>query len=215
MTKITTPLPFNRPRHRLRRRDEPSQFGCLHQRGQTLVEFSMVLPLLLLLVLGVIEVGYALYENHLIIKLAREGSSLISRQSTLQEAENALLAATTPPISFDHDGKLILSVIRLGTGGGNLNRPIIAQRRVIGTLSAGSVLGDPDPSAYNGAPNYVAQNADNDTRIRIAGALPNGLTLVAGQSVYITEVYTRHNLITPFERFGAKLPSNLYASAYF
>ena len=60
----------------------------------------MILPLLLLLVLGVIEVGYALYENHLIIKLAREGSNLISRQSTLQEAENALLAATTPPISF-------------------------------------------------------------------------------------------------------------------
>ena len=215
MTQITPPLPLERPCQALRRRNEPSLCGCLPQRGQTLVEFSMVLPLLLLLVLGVIEVGYALYENHQIIKLAREGSNLISRQSTLQEAETALLAATTPPITFNQDGKLILSVVRLGTGGGNLNRPIIAQRRVIGTLSAGSVLGDPDPSAYNGAPNYVAQNADNDTRIRIAGALPNGLTLVAGQSVYVTEVYTHHNLITPFERFGARLPSNLYASAYF
>jgi hypothetical protein len=175
----------------------------------------MVVPLLLLLVLGVIEVGYALYENHLIIKLAREGSNLISRQSTLQEAESALLAATTAPITFDQDGKLILSVIRLGTAGGNLNRPIIAQRRVLGTLNAGSVLGDPVPGAYGGAPNYSALDANNDTRIRIAGALPNGLTLVAGQSVYVTEVYTHHDLITPFERFGARMPTNLYASAIF
>ncbi len=185
------------------------------QRGQTLVEFAMVMPLLLMLVLGVIELGYALYEKHIITRLAREGSNLISRQGTLQEAENALQAARTPPITFDADGKLILSVIRLGTGGANLNQPIIAQRRVVGTLSMGSVLGDPVSSAYSGAPNYSAQNPDNDSRVRIVGALPNGLTLSAGQSVYVTEVYTHHDLITPFERFGPRLPTNLYASAYF
>lgn len=185
------------------------------QRGQTLVEFSMVVPLLLMLVLGIIELGYALYEKHLIIKLAREGSNLISRQSTIQEAEVALQAARTPPITFDADGRLILSVIRLGTAGANLNQPIIVQRRVVGTLSVGSILGNPVSGAYNGAPNYSAQDPDNDSRIRITGGLPNGLTLSAGQSVYVTEVYTHHDLITPFERFGPRLPTNLYASAYF
>jgi hypothetical protein len=215
MTNRIAPLGFDQLCPSLPLRNESSLRRCSHQQGQTLVEFAMVVPLLLLLVLGVIEVGYALYENHLIIKLAREGSNLISRQSTLQEAESALLAATTVPITFDQDGKLILSVIRLGTAGGNLNRPIIAQRRVLGTLSAGSVFGDPVPGAYGGAPNYSALDANNDTRIRIAGALPNGLTLVAGQSVYVTEVYTHHDLITPFERFGARMPTNLYASAIF
>jgi hypothetical protein len=213
MTKKPVALLSNRHLQSLRR--ERSLCRCSQQQGQTLVEFAMVVPLLLLLVLGVIEIGYALYENHLIIKLAREGANLTSRQTTIQEAENAILAATTRPIRFDQDGKLIFSVIKLGTGGGNLNQPIIAQRRVVGTLSVPSVLGDPVTSAYNGPPNYAAQDPNNDTRIRISGALPNGLTLTAGKSVFVTEVYTHHDLITPFENFGPSLPTNLYASAYF
>jgi hypothetical protein len=191
----------------------------LHARckseGQSVVELAMVLPLILLLVLGVIEMGYALYEDHLIIKLAREGSNLISRQSTFTEVEAALQAATSAPVTFDANGKLILSVIKLGTGGANLDKPIISQRHFLGSLTASSIIGEPPGTSYYGAPNYAAKDADNDANIRIAGALPNGLTLTAGQSVYITEIYARHNLITPFDKFGISLPSSLYASAYF
>jgi hypothetical protein len=184
-------------------------------RGQSLVEFAMVLPLILVLVLGIIEVSYALFENHIIIKLAREGANLISRGSNLQQAETSLLAATTAPVAFNAKGKLVLSVIKLGDAGANLNQPIISQRRVVGTLGANSVLGNPPTSSYSGAPYYTAVNPNNDSSIRIAGALPNGLTLAAGESLYVTEVYTRHDLITPFRNFGVGLPSNLYASAYF
>ena len=184
-------------------------------RGQSLVEFAMVLPLVLVLALGIIEVSYALFENHLIIKLAREGANLISRGTKLGEAETSLLAATTAPVAFNAKGKLVLSVIKLGDAGANLNQPIISQRRVVGTLSANSVLGNPPTSSYSGAPDYTAVNPNNDSSIRIAGALPNGLTLAAGESVYVTEVYTRHDFITPFQNFGVTLPTNLYASAYF
>lgn len=184
-------------------------------RGQSVVEFAMVLPFMLMVALGVIEMGYALYEDHLIVKLAREGSNLISRNSTLAEAETALQAATAPPVAFNANGKLTFSVLKLGTGGANLNKAIISQRRVIGTLNASSILGSPPSSAYSGSPNYSAVDADNDSTIRVSGALPNGLTLVAGQSVYVTEVYTHHNYITPFDKFGYLLPDKLYASAYF
>jgi len=184
-------------------------------RGQSLVEFAMVMPLVLVLVLGVIEVSYALFENHLITKLAREGANLISRGTNLGEAETSLLAATTPPVAFNAKGKLVLSVIKLGESGANLNQPIISQRRIVGSLSANSVLGNPPTASYSGAPHYSAVNPNNDSSVRVSGALPNGLTLAAGQSVYVTEVYTRHDLITPFEKFGVALPANLYASAYF
>ncbi len=82
--------------------------------GQSLVEFAMVLPLVLTLVFGIIEVSYALFENHLIIKLAREGANLISRGTNLGQAETSLLAATTAPVAFNAKGKLVLSVIKLG-----------------------------------------------------------------------------------------------------
>jgi hypothetical protein len=184
-------------------------------KGSTIVEFVIVLPILLLLILGVIEIGYALYENHLIVKLAREGANLISRQSTLQEAETAIVGAAMPPVAFNADGKLILSVIKLGTGGANLNTPIVYQRRVVGSLDANSVLGNPLTTSFSGAPDYTAVDPDNDAGIRIPGTLPNGLTLTPGQSVFVTEVFTRHTVVTPLASFGLQLPANLYASAYF
>ena len=35
-----------------------------HERGQSMVEFAMVLPFLLVIVLGVVEVGYGLLDQH-------------------------------------------------------------------------------------------------------------------------------------------------------
>ena len=185
------------------------------QRGQSLTEFAMILPLMLLLVLGVIEVGYALYEAHILAKLAREGSNLISRQTTLQEAQTSIVAASSQPVAFGAKGRLIFSVITTGTGGANLDKPIISQRLTLGSLSAASKLGDPPATSYGSAPDYAAINLNNDTAIRVSGPLPNGLVLSSGQSLYLTEVYHRHDLITPFERFGVALPANLYASAFF
>ena len=183
--------------------------------GQSVVEFAMALPLILLLCLGVMEIGYALYEDHMIVAMAREGSNLISRTSTIQEAETAMLAAVHAPLDFNQNGRLIFSVVKLGTGGANLNQAIISQRRVVGSLAGNSVLGSPPAGSYNGAPDYMATNADNDTTIRVSGSLPNGYTLSAGQSVFVTEIYSRHNLLTPAANFGITLPTNLYAAAYF
>ena len=179
------------------------------------MEFAMVLPLMLVLVLGVIEVGYALYEAHILAKLTREGSNLISRQTTLQDAQASVVAGASQPVSFGAKGRLIFSVITTGTGGANLDKPIISQRLSLGTLSAPSKVGDPPASSYGLAPDYTANNTDNDTAIRVSGPLPNGLVLSPGQFVYLTEVYQRHDLITPFQRFGVALPANLYASAFF
>jgi hypothetical protein len=36
-----------------------------------------------------------------------------------------------------------------------------------------------------------------------------------GGLTYITEIYTRHALITPLDRFGITVPQTLYSIAYF
>ncbi len=33
--------------------------------------------------------------------------------------------------------------------------------------------------------------------------------------IYITEIYTRHTLFTPLNRFGITVPQTLYSVAYF
>src|SRR5579859_7007147 len=44
------------------------------QRGTALVEFAIVLPLLLLLVMGIVELGIGLYDKAVITNASREGA---------------------------------------------------------------------------------------------------------------------------------------------
>ncbi|TMB48885.1 MAG: pilus assembly protein [Deltaproteobacteria bacterium] len=181
-----------------------------HEAGQALFEFGVTLPILMALVLGVIEFGYALFQVQLVTSMAREGSNLIARQVTINDAE-AALQTMSGLVSFDANSTLILSVVRLGVGGANNNVPIIVQRHSVGAFAASSVLGDPPQSAYQGSPDYNAYDPDNDGSIRVSGVLPNGFTLTPGESVYVTEVFTQRTSIVPF----MPLPAMLHASAYF
>src|SRR5437867_10085318 len=181
-----------------------------HEAGQALSEFGVTLPIPMALVLGVIEFGYALFQIQLATSVAREGSNLIARQVSINDAE-AALQTMSGLVRFDANSTLIFSVVRLGVGGANNNVPIIVQRHTMGAFAASSVLGDPPQSAYEGSPDYNALDPDNDETIRVSGALPNGLTLTPGESVYVTEVSLQRTSIVPF----MPLPAMLHASAYF
>src|SRR5436309_3596134 len=181
-----------------------------HEAGQALFEFGVTLPILMALVLGVIEFGYALFQIQLVTSMAREGSNLIARQVSINDAE-AALGVMSGLVRFDANSTLIFSVVRLGVGGANSNVPIIVQRHSVGAFAANSVLGDPPQSEYEGSPDYTALDPDNDDSIRVSGTLPNGLTLTPGESVYVTEVFTQRTSIVPF----MPLPATVRASAYF
>ena len=60
-----------------------------------------MLPLVLVIVLGVVEIGYALLDQHVVTKLTREGSNLISRDTTLQDAATAMRDMSSRPVDFD------------------------------------------------------------------------------------------------------------------
>ena len=180
------------------------------EAGQALCEFGLTLPILMALVLGVIELGWALFQTLLVTSMAREGSNLISRQVTIGDAEAALQTMSSV-VRFDTNSALVLSVVRLGVGGSNKDAPIVVERHSVGGFAPSSALGDPPQSAYGLWPDYYALDPDNDSSIRVSGTLPNGLTLTPGESVYVTEIFTRRTSIVPF----IPLPNTLYASAYF
>jgi Flp pilus assembly protein TadG len=186
-------------------------------RGQSIVEFALVLPFLMVVVLGVTEVGYALLDSHIVTKLTRESSNLISRDSTLADAATAIQSMTTRPVNFnDGSSKIIFSVIKSvsTSGAANYNKAILYQRYVYGSYPGTSVLSTAGTGTYGGAPNYSAANSDTDTRLQVTN-LPGGMTLTLGGMMYVTEIYTRHTLITPLDRFGVSLPQTLYSIAYF
>ena len=190
-----------------------------NEHGQSLLEFAFIMPLVLLLALGVIEVSYALLDQHVVTKLTREGSNLISRDVKINDVETAMRTMSTRPVDFNTRSRMILTVLRKGgtPGTPNYDRVIVYQRYAFGSLTGtgyASALQTVGTGAYRGSPDYEAVNADTDTRIQVPN-LPAGLTMDRGNTIYVTEIYTRHDLLTPLSGFGVTVPNSLYSIAYF
>ena len=184
------------------------------ESGQAVLEFALVVPLVLVLALGVIEVSYALLDQHVVTKLAREGSNLASRDTSLGDAVTALTSMSSRPVNFnDGSSKVIFSVVKnvSTVGANNYNRPVLYQRYTYGGFTGSSVLNNSGGS-FGPAPLYQAINSDNDAGLRVTN-LPATMSL--GGFLYITEIFTRHPLITPFNHFGISVPQSLYSIAYF
>jgi len=192
---------------RLRRR-----LAC--ENGQAVLEFALVVPLVLVLVLGVVEVSYALLDQHIVSKLTREGSNLISRDTSLADAATAMTNMSSRPVNFtDGSSTVIFSVVKnvATVGASNYGKSVLYARYRYGSYSGSSILNNTGGS-FGSAPDYEAFNSDNDTSLQITN-LPT--TLTPGDMLYVTEIYTRHPIITPFDKFGITVPQTLYSIAYF
>jgi hypothetical protein len=183
--------------------------------GQSVVEFALVLPLLVLIVMGVAELGYALLDEHVVTRLSREGSNLISRDTSLLDAGTAVTSMSSPPVDFSNGSTLIFSVVKTGatTGTTNFGKLTLYERYQFGNFTGTSQVRTVGTGSFGGAPDYIAANADGDANLQVT-SLPASLVPVGGM-IYITEIFTRHNRITPLDHFGVMVPQTLYSIAYF
>lgn len=63
------------------------QMNNQRSRGQSLIEFALVLPMLLVLILGAMDFGRMFYTKIVITNAAREGANYISRNIDDQKAD--------------------------------------------------------------------------------------------------------------------------------
>ena len=189
----------------------------LDARGQSLIEFALLSPLILVVALGVIEFGYALLDQHVVTKLTREGSNLISRDTTIDDAITFMRSLSTRPVDFNTRSRVIFSVLKKGstTSTANYDQVILYQRAEYGTgVTGSSGLRMRGSGTFGGGPDYVAQNSDTNAGLQIAN-LPAYLDVTRGGLVYVTEIFTTHDLLTPLDLFGVTVPNTLYSIAYF
>ena len=69
--------------------------GGEHERGQALVEFAMVMPIMLLLLFALVDFGRAFYSWLLITNAAREGARVAATQSPLTDVETRIYEAAS------------------------------------------------------------------------------------------------------------------------
>lgn len=186
----------------------------LDERGQSLIEGAVVLPLLMVVAFGVVEVGSAIRDDQVVTRLSREGSNLISRGTTLEDAAAAMAAMSGEPLDFRSNAKVIFTVLKRGgtISSANYGQLALYQRLEYGVGVGSSRLGG--TGTFGPAPDYIAINSEDDTGLQVGNA-PAGVASVIGGIVYVTEIIVDRTPITPVARFGINVPLELYSIAYF
>jgi Flp pilus assembly protein TadG len=184
------------------------------ERGQSIVEFAVTLPLMLVVSLGVVETSNALMSQHVITKMAREGANMISRETELVDAGNALRMMTSNPAEFNATTHVIFSVLMLSQSGTNNGQLVLYQRYETGNLSVGASQLNGSCGTCNAGNDYTALNPNNNTALRVTNA-PTNIVTVPGGLIYVTEVYKTFDTLTPVSNLGITVPPRLYSVAYF
>ena len=186
------------------------------ERGQTMVEMAIVMPFVVMVSLGVVEVSYAILHQHVISRITREGANLISRDVTLLDASNALKTMSAAPVNFANGSQLVLSVLKKGStvGTANYDKVVLYQRYAIGTLGTPSTLSTAGPAPVGPGPDFLTSNTDTNMNLRINN-LPANVDMTRGALLYVAEVFTQHAPLTPLNQFGVAVPPTLRSIAYF
>jgi hypothetical protein len=69
------------------------------EKGQALIELTLMFPFLLLLLYGTIEIATAISAYHTLTGITREGANLTSRGETPDTALDAIVASSAPTIT--------------------------------------------------------------------------------------------------------------------
>jgi Flp pilus assembly protein TadG len=180
-------------------------------RGQALVEFALVLPLLIILILGVMEIGTALYSYLSLATANREGVRLASRARFTNDATAGLVASSgglteQPDGTYRSNLKLqgedanlgvIITRISIDTDGALLN---------VTTYVSGTVV-EPDNTRRPITPADTRLTAE-----RLEELTDNSRTATEEINIYryandydglpnelvIIETFLAHRMVTPF-----------------
>jgi len=85
-------------------------------RGQAMIEFAMVLPFLILVVLGIFDFARAIHSHNTISNVSREGANLVSRSSLGQQDIMNAIANTAQQLDMQRNGMIYITVLNGVTG---------------------------------------------------------------------------------------------------
>lgn len=174
------------------------------QRGQALVEFTLTLPILLLLVLGVVELSNMLNAYLVLAHLTREGANATSRE--------------TEPTGIDTDLDRVIAGAEPILRGDNTGQWTVIYSQIVPGENPDSYEVSRLDSWIKGGLGKASKIGLNDGPVNWAelGVTPASITL--GQTFHVVEVYYdyRPSMVTPLENFlSVLLPTTFYERAVF
>jgi hypothetical protein len=148
---------------------ERRRTGGAGERGNALVEFTLLLPLLLLILLGCSEICLLLERQIRLIHLSREAASVYSRGAGVQQTLGGILAADGDLALDGAAGQVILTRVARDPAG----TPVITEQSTVGALGRSSSVGTLPPSG-----------------IPVPATIPNGRTVPPNMTLVVVELFS-------------------------
>jgi len=110
------------------------------KRGQSLVEFALVVPLLILMLMGIMECGRIFNEALVVTAAAREGA----RAAAVGASDATVIAAASQAAASVNTGKLLVTVTPSIRVGGQevtvtVTNPVVIVTPIISNFFNGSI----------------------------------------------------------------------------
>jgi hypothetical protein len=166
-----------------------------NERGVALVELALLLPLLVVLAFGVIDLGRLIHARLVVTNVSREGGSLASRDIQTGNELITMLQSSAAPFNLQTQGRIY--IIR---------------------INAGETRFDPRPyidSKFQSPGGYAASSSISgnvgDTPGGLSSTLMNHLTFRTANNtsdlseITIVEVFYHYRPITPLPNFVQNL----------
>jgi hypothetical protein len=154
------------------------------QKGQNLIEFAVILPIFVFMVLGVIDLSRAIYVSYVMHRLSREGANLATRPGTwLYERVRTTMQESARPLTMSSNGAIY--IYKINAIDDNVAQVVEANREP--TQRVESMLGRSATTGY--------RLTDDQLDRVMNGQRP----FPRGQVIVLVEAYYLHSNVTPVE----------------
>jgi hypothetical protein len=156
------------------------------ERGASLLELAILLPLLAVMAFGVIDLGRLIHARLVVTNVSREGASLASRDRDPSNLMTMLQSSANP---FDLNSRGSIIITKVGAADSTINKlvPYIISQDNAGALSVSSSISSGN---INTAMQEIYKYLILDQ---------SGIADISG--VTVVEVFYHYQPITPLPRF--------------
>jgi Flp pilus assembly protein TadG len=200
----------------------------LRQAGVATVEFALLAPILVVILLSLIDIARAMQANMILINLSREGANLAQR-GKLSLADNSQtiigqVAASAPPLDMNHLGMIYITRI-MGSGTGSASRSLVLEQYRwddsvnnrgfrISNYAPASKVWTCGNWASGVAGTCVVPSGANAPAVSLMSG-----TLNDGEVIYVVETFYKFDMLFGIFKFGtlstSSIGPNLYSMTVF
>ncbi len=173
--------------------------------GQSMIEFALIMPILLILLFAVLDLSRAILFNNILINMSREGANLASRTSQNSQFIIDALTHTSAPLEISSRGIIFLSRVKgVDSGSGTVISVVEEQYR--------SVTGDASLMSRV----WLCTTWESTGKCALPAAVSARVvilpfTLDLGYEVHVVEAIYTYN---PLTNFFLKTSPQLYSVTY-